>query len=51
MLQSMESQRVGQDLAIERQQLALLIKNPPSNARDERDPLEGGTATHSSILA
>ena len=41
-------------------QVVLVVKNPPVNAGDVRDmgltlsqedPLEGGTATHSSILA
>ena len=41
-------------------QVALVVKNPPANAGDVRDaglisgqedPLEEGTATHSSILA
>ena len=41
-------------------QVALVVKNPPENAGDVRDevlfmgqedPLEEGTATHSSILA
>ena len=41
-------------------QVALVVKNPPANAGDIRDaslipgseePLEKGTATHSSILA
>ena len=41
-------------------QVALVVKNPPANAGDRRDlgsvfgredPLEEGTATHSSILS
>ena len=41
-------------------QVALMLKNPPANARDERgtgstlgrkDPLEESMATHTSILA
>ena len=58
MLQSMGSQRVGHDLATELDFLvAQLVKNLPARwetwvrSLGWEDPLEKGTATHSSIVA
>ena len=66
-LQSIESQRVGHNWAIEQQhrkirtsQVVLVVKNLPANAGDkemqiwslsQEDPLKEGVATHSNIIA